>query len=161
MKYCIVATFGGSCAKRIKHLRYSFAIFIFRDTLLEIPNKFQPPRGKRGPSVRGTWRGRKGCYKVSLISRLLMLSKTFMQNEYMKRPTYVRYVWWVATVKRCKIIDYACFSGSADNCLTQRVQKQLPVRIRYWHRVHVCVRTVCVWVCTYMYVQDLQRAMIW
>jgi len=75
--------------------------------------------------------------------------------------TIVRHVWWVATVKRCKIIDYACFSGSADNCLTQRVQKQLPVRIRYWHSVHVCVWfdtyilrvcvCVCVCVCVYVY----------
>jgi len=56
---------------------------------------------------------------------------------------HTRMTHFTCTAKRCKIIDYVCFSGSADNCLTQGVQKQLPVRIRCWRGcVHASVRAL-------------------
>jgi hypothetical protein len=70
---------------------------------------------------------------------------------------HTRVTHFTCTAKRCKIIDYVCFSGSADNCLTQGVQKQLPVRIKYWRdcvhaSVHSRARDVSV--------RDLKRAVI-
>lgn len=73
-------------------------------------------------------------YYEHFMSRTKLTFSINSPNIYMIYLTY--------SAKSGKIIDYAYFSESADNCLTQGVQKQLPVQIRYW-RTYICVY-VCV-----------------